>query len=84
MKCYKTFFYRFVDIAIVNSYILFKLSAVCTTCTLVSFGQTATAQRRGCALCKDRGKKVKTPVHCSKCDVALEQENKQLSKTRQL
>ncbi|KAJ8338432.1 hypothetical protein SKAU_G00373980 [Synaphobranchus kaupii] len=42
-----------------------------TTCMLMYFGQTATAQRRVCVLCKDQGNKVKTPVYCSKCNDAL-------------
>ncbi|XP_062284308.1 piggyBac transposable element-derived protein 4-like [Scomber scombrus] len=108
MKWYKTFFYHFMDIAVVNSYILFKLLAIergetpmrhkrfrevlmremvdeaqaavaaaaprptlSTTCMPMYFGQTATDQRRVCVVCKDQGRKVKTPVYCSKCDVAL-------------
>ncbi|CAK6969144.1 piggyBac transposable element-derived protein 4-like [Scomber scombrus] len=97
------------DIAVINSYILFKLLAIgrgeipmsrkrfrevfmkemvddaqaavaaaaprptlSTTCTVpMYFGQTATDQRRVCVVCKDQGRKVKTPVYCSKCDVAL-------------
>lgn len=108
MRWYKTFFYHFVDIAVVNSYILFKhwvthrgetpmthkrfreilmkemvdeakalVAAVAprptlkTTCIPMYFGQTASDQRRVCVVCKQQGRKVKTPVYCSKCDVAL-------------
>ncbi|XP_071402545.1 piggyBac transposable element-derived protein 3-like [Centroberyx affinis] len=105
MKWYKTIFYHFVDIAIVNAYILHKALASgrgdtplsqkqfrevlmkelvaeskhtvvprpspTDTCMPAYYGQTATEQRKHCVYCKKKGKKVKTPIYCTKCNVSL-------------
>lgn len=121
-KWYKTFFFHFIDIAVVNSFILHQQLSksqnkspltqkeyretlvselvrigtlpnsspapeTSTSCdpepstTEVSsknepcwpeyYGSDATSGRRVCVFCKLSGLKVKTPVYCSKCSVAL-------------
>ncbi|XP_026085392.1 piggyBac transposable element-derived protein 4-like [Carassius auratus] len=112
-KWYKTFFFHFIDIAVVNSFILHQHllksqnktplnqkqfreelvgelagidiqedeepSAQETSKSAVEeqqcwpeyFGSDATCGRRVCIMCKISGHKVKTPVYCSKCNVAL-------------
>ncbi|MEQ2298220.1 hypothetical protein AMECASPLE_003056, partial [Ameca splendens] len=40
-------------------------------CLPAYYGSTATDHRRQCVLCKAEGKITKTPVYCSKCNVAL-------------
>lgn len=121
-KWYKTFFFHFIDIAVVNSFILHQqlsksqnkspLTQKKYRETLVSelvrigtlsnsspapktfkpcdpepsttednsknepcwpeyYGSDATSGRRICVFCKLSGLKVKTPVYCSKCSVAL-------------
>ncbi|XP_041867910.1 piggyBac transposable element-derived protein 4 [Melanotaenia boesemani] len=42
-----------------------------TTCLPMYFGEKAGEARRVCVQCKAQGRKVKTPVYCSKCNVAL-------------
>uniref|UniRef100_A0A8C1K4N4 PiggyBac transposable element-derived protein domain-containing protein n=1 Tax=Cyprinus carpio TaxID=7962 RepID=A0A8C1K4N4_CYPCA len=117
-KWYKTFFFHFVDIAVVNSLILhqnllkyqkqtpltqkeFREALVAelvgtvilpedaepsTSCDQETYGSSAVEEelcwpeyfgsdsssgRRVCVLCKISGHKVKTPVYCIKCNVAL-------------
>ncbi|XP_029941039.1 piggyBac transposable element-derived protein 4-like isoform X2 [Salarias fasciatus] len=42
-----------------------------TICLPIYFGGTATEDRRVCVWCKSEGRKMKTPMCCSKCNVAL-------------